>query len=93
MAAPEGNTFSSKDNRMWANTLRRAIVQSDGAKIRAIAEKVIAMAEAGDMAAVREIGDRLDGKPAQNVTLAGDADNPLQAKVIVEFVGTTPTSV
>lgn len=93
MAAPEGNTFSSKDNRMWANTLRRAIVQSDGAKIRAIAEKVIAMAEAGDMAAVREIGDRLDGKPAQNVTLAGDADNPLQAKVIVEFVGTTPASV
>ncbi len=29
------------------------------------------MAEQGDMAAIREIGDRLDGKPAQSVELGG----------------------
>lgn len=86
MAAAEGNTYSSKDNRLWANTLRRAIVQSDGAKIRAIAEKVLALAEAGDMAAVREVGDRLDGKAAQSVALTGPDGGPMQFEQIVRTI-------
>lgn len=67
MAAPEGNDYSSKNNRLWANTLRRAITQGDGEKLRRIADALIAKAEDGDMAAIRELGDRLDGKPAQAI--------------------------
>ncbi len=40
-------------------------------RIEVIADKCSKMAEEGDMAAIREIGDRLDGKPAQSVELGG----------------------
>ena len=64
MAAAEGNNYSSKDNRLWSNTLRRAAVQ-DPERLRRIAERLLADAEAGDAQAIRELGDRLDGKPQQ----------------------------
>lgn len=73
--APEGNTNSSKSNRLWGETIRRAVVQGDAAKLRKIAEKLIDMAAEGDMQAIKELGDRLDGKATQVV--AGDPDNPL----------------
>lgn len=37
-----------------------------------------------DNTAVREIGDRFDGKPAQAVELSGDPENPLHHKHEVE---------
>jgi hypothetical protein len=37
-----------------------------------IAEKCAAAAEGGDMQAMKEIGDRLDGKPAQALEHSGD---------------------
>lgn len=67
MAAPEGNEFSSVNNRLWANTLRRAIVQGDGERLRRIAEKVLDLAEEGNMVAIKELGDRLDGKSQQAI--------------------------
>ena len=76
MAAPEGNTFSSKDNRLWRNTLRRIAAQ-DPDKLRRIAERLFADAENGDIQAMKEIGDRLDGKAAQSVELSSDPDKPL----------------
>lgn len=63
MGAPVGNTNSKADNRLWASTIRRAIVQSDGKKLREIADKLIELAASGDLQAMKEIGDRLDGKP------------------------------
>ena len=44
-------------------------------KLRALAEKLRDRALEGDVTALKEIGDRLDGKPAQ--TIAGDPENPL----------------
>ena len=75
MAAPEGNTNSSRNNRLWADTIRRALIQSDGTRIRRIAEKLLDKAEEGDLVAIKEMGDRLDGKPAQ--VIQGDEENPL----------------
>ncbi len=40
-------------------------------RIEVIADKCSKMAEEGDMAAIREIGDRLDGKSAQEIELGG----------------------
>lgn len=42
----------------------------------------------GDLAAMKEINDRLDGRPAQSVTLAGDSENPL-SMIIAEISGKT----
>jgi hypothetical protein len=63
----KGNTHSSKNNRLWADTLKRALLQADGNKIRAIAEALIEKAASGDVSAIREIGDRVDGKPTQSI--------------------------
>jgi ribosomal protein L17 len=73
--APVGNENSSRENRLWGNTIRRAAVQ-DAERMRRIAEKLLTMAELGDVQAMKEIGDRLDGKPKQ--TVAGDEDMPLK---------------
>lgn len=63
----KGNTHSSKNNRLWADTLKRALMQADGNKIRAIAEALIEKAASGDVSAIRELGDRVDGKPTQQI--------------------------
>ena len=63
----KGNTYSSKNNRLWADTLKRALMQADGNKIRAIAEALIEKAASGDVSAIRELGDRVDGKPTQQI--------------------------
>lgn len=70
--APKGNTNSSKTNRLWGDTIRRVLVQGDGKKMRAIAEKLVEMAMAGDMAAIRELGDRIDGKAIQAIEGTGE---------------------
>lgn len=67
MAAPEGNENSSYNNRLWANTIRRAVTQSDPDRLRRIAEAMLDAAEEGNMAAIKELGDRLDGKVAQTI--------------------------
>lgn len=79
MGAPLGNQNSSKNNRLWAETIRRAVVQADGETLRRIADKLIEMAAEGDMQAIKELGDRLDGKPAQ--TISGDQDAPLEMRI------------
>jgi hypothetical protein len=85
MAGTKGNTNSSKGNRLWANTIRRAVTQSDGERLRRIAEAMLTKAEDGDMTAIKELGDRLDGKVAQEIFGAGENGEHL-AKVVVEFV-------
>ena len=41
------------------------------------------MALAGNLGAIKEIGDRLDGKPAQEIM--GEDGGPLQAAITVSF--------
>lgn len=78
MAAAVGNQYAAKAKR-WQKSLERALARAgDGdidAGLNPIADKVVAAAIAGDRDAWREIGDRLDGKPAQSIV--GDPENPL----------------
>lgn len=61
--------------KSFANMLNIA-VKSIGAsgetKLREIAEKVVDLAVSGEAWAVREVADRLDGKPAQESTVTID---------------------
>jgi hypothetical protein len=43
----------------------RIALRGDPLRLRRIAEKLATLAEEGDLAAIRELADRLDGKPAQ----------------------------
>jgi hypothetical protein len=89
MGAPVGNTNSSTENRLWANTIRRAIVQGDPERLRKIAEKLLDKAAEGDMAAMKELGDRLDGKAAQSVDVGNKDGQPFLTKLVREIVRAT----
>ena len=72
-----GNQNARKENRLWADEIRKVLVQ--GKKLRPLAEKLVSLAEAGDMSALKEIGDRIDGKPAQ--TVQADVGGSLTVKI------------
>jgi hypothetical protein len=64
--APIGNRNASK-SKLWEESIRRAVLADDGKRLRSIAEKLLDLAAEGDIAAMKEIGDRLDGKAVQGV--------------------------
>jgi hypothetical protein len=78
--APKGNNNAGK-NKVWSEALRKEIVQGDN--LPKLARALIAKATEGDVAALREIGDRLEGKPNQSIT--GANDTPLYPPII-QFV-------
>lgn len=72
MGAPLGNKNSTADKRAWGDTLRKIAVQNNGARLHKVAETLFDLAESGDVGAIREIGDRIDGKPKQELEHSGD---------------------
>lgn len=72
--APKGNNNATK-TRSWAEAIDKALKQGEAGKpqkLRALADKIIDMALEGDMAAMKEIGDRVDGKALAHVHVTGD---------------------
>lgn len=60
--------------KTFANMLRIAIKEAhtDGRdRLRAVADALVDKAISGDVNAIREIGDRLDGKVSQGVDVSG----------------------
>lgn len=58
--------------------------------LRYIARQLLIRASS-ETAAAREIGDRLDGKPAQAI-IGGDADDPaIQTVTKIELIGVRPS--
>lgn len=92
MPAPEGNRNVEK-GKSWSGALRAALAQYEnkdakikkGEALRKVAEVVVLKAIAGDKDAIKEIGDRLDGKPAQ--ALVGFDGGPITVEV-VKFANT-----
>ena len=58
-------------------------------KLREIAKVHIARCEAGDMQAIKELADRLDGKPAQILEHSGPDSYPIK-KIVREIVFMPP---
>lgn len=83
--APKGNQNARKENRLWGETIRRVVTQDSSKRLRSAAEKLVALAEEGDVPALRELGDRLDGKPAQVVLgPGGDGEHKIEITHRVE---------
>ncbi len=67
MAAPIGNKNATKA-KPWSDAINRALLAEDGKKLRALADKLIDKALEGDVSALKEVGDRMEGKAAQAIT-------------------------
>jgi hypothetical protein len=84
--ANKGNKNSSKENRIWGNIIRKLAVQEDYRRLHAIAEKLYEKAAEGDMTAVKELGDRLDGKSVATTELTGADGKDLPIGIGISFV-------
>lgn len=89
MGAPVGNKNAIKAKR-WSQAIERALSARSRVEqvdaLDALAEKLLAKCDEGDLGALKELGDRLDGKAAQSVTVGGDEENPLRIFSGVERV-------
>jgi hypothetical protein len=72
-----GNNNATKSKPFWS-AIDRAIAQDNGKKLREAAEKLLSAAAAGEQWAVKELGDRLDGKAHQSIDAKVDADVTIQ---------------
>jgi hypothetical protein len=79
MAAPAGNKNAVKA-KVWSDALRKEIVQGDN--LKKLARALIDKALDGDVSAIREIGDRLEGKPLQGIDIDGVVDHTLTVEII-----------
>jgi len=86
VGAPAGNTNSNKNNRIWANTIRKLAIQEDYKRIHVIAEKLFEKAAEGDLGAMKEVGDRLDGKAIAVQELTGPDGSNLPSGIGILFV-------
>jgi hypothetical protein len=90
MGAPTGNQNAARA-KLWRAAIERALERrsasrTDGIKeIDALADQLLTLVAAGDLGALKEFGDRIDGKPAQAI---GGADElpPIQMVNRVELV-------
>lgn len=71
--------------------MQLAAAGEDHKALRSIADALIASAQAGDMQAIKELADRVDGKVPQGV-IGGDEDDPaIKTYNTIELIGVRPT--
>jgi len=62
--APKGNTNAAM-GKQWSDAVRKVVIQSK--KLDTLAKKLVDMALDGDLQAIKEIGNRLDGRAPQAI--------------------------
>jgi hypothetical protein len=62
------------------------LVQSDAERLRQIAEALIDKAASGDVSAIKELGDRIDGKSVATTELTGVDGSNLPISIGINFV-------
>lgn len=55
-------------------------------KLRAVADALVEKAISGDIAAIKEVADRLDGKVPQGVIGGEENDNPIVHEILIRGV-------
>lgn len=71
--------------RSFANMLNIAIKEATpegGTRLRAVADALVLKAMSGDVQAIKEVADRLDGKVPQGLIGGGEDDPPLTIQTI-----------
>lgn len=89
MAAAKGNQYAVKAKR-WTQAIERALEKrSRGDMVKALdelAEKLLVAADSGEQWALKELGDRLEGKPAQAIEASGPDGGPLMFQQITRKI-------
>jgi hypothetical protein len=69
VAGKSGRKLGSQNDKPWREAIMRAVNEADGdeKKLHRIARALVTQAVSGDVSAIKEIGDRLDGKPRQEI--------------------------
>ena len=70
VGAPVGND-NAKKGKMFYDQLRKVLVQNDQFKLRKISDQLVDMAIKGEAWAIKEVMDRMDGKPVATQELSG----------------------
>ena len=70
-----GRPVGSRNREMPFNSALQLALRGHPQRLRRIAEKLTEKAEEGDLTAIRELADRLDGKPTQ---IIDQRDAPLE---------------
>ena len=83
MGAPFGNNNATK-NKLWSDTLRRAIAQDRGDRVRQAAERLLDEAAKGEQWAIKELADRLDGKSVQSNSFKTNSESQV-TEIIVNW--------
>jgi len=84
MAATDTKPVGGKPDKLVRDALKAALRQ-EPEKLKRIVGKWLEKAEAGDMAAIKEMTDRIDGKAVQPIS-GDDEGPPIQANLTVTFV-------
>ena len=74
MGAPKGNNNAAK-GKLWSDAIRMELAK-DKQRIRKLARALLDKAESGDVPALKELGDRIEGKV--NQPISGPDDGPIQ---------------
>jgi hypothetical protein len=90
MARADVGKAASGRHKPWRDALRIAVNRDDPSDpkrkiLAALAEATVTAALGGDIQAVKEIADRLDGKPKQPV-VGDDEDDPITVRTIITGV-------
>lgn len=90
MAGVKGRSGTNKGkDKPWADALRVVVSRDDdkGRKLlMKIAEACASAAASGDMQAVKEIGDRLDGRAHQTIEASGEIEHRFVARIPTKAV-------
>lgn len=83
-----GNPGGRPKAKPFADALRMEIAAAgaDGKALRIVAAKLLEKAAEGDMQAIKELADRVDGKVAQAIIGGDEDDNPIVTEIIIRGV-------
>ena len=87
--APVGNRNAAKA-KIWTDAVRRALEKRSRLEQRDILEEcAYALIDAcleKDVPALKELGDRLEGKVVQRIEATGEDGDPIKTSITVSFV-------
>jgi hypothetical protein len=92
MAGNNGVRRGEQRDKPFREALRMEIAAAgeNFKRLRVVARALLAKAETGDVSAIREIGDRLDGKPAQALEHTGADGGAIELDHMVDVTKLSP---
>ena len=69
-----------KAGKIVADAIRVALYSDDKRPLFAMTKKLVEMAESGDIQAIKEVADRIDGKPVQ-AHAGADGEGPIEGTI------------